>query len=127
MLLLDTHTYLWFINDDNKLSRDVKKYIEDTSDVYVSVVTFWEIAIKYALGKLQLPCPPSVLMTECEKIKIGILPITAEHIETLGNIPLIHRDPFDRMLISQAMAEDMTLVTADKNIHMYDCVRQIEI
>ena len=119
MLLLDSHIYLWFIDEDDKLSPKLKNIIETTDEVYVSVLTFWELTIKSNIGKLDLPCSPSRMMKDCEKIKIQILPIMASHLDVLKDLELIHRDPFDRMIISQAIAEDMTLVTVDENIVKY--------
>lgn len=120
MLLLDTHAYLWFLMDDPKLPASVKRLIESEETVCVSIGSFWEIAIKDSIGKLRIPAPVSTLVDECEKYRMSVLPIEAEHLALLKDLPRIHGDPFDRLLICQAKAENMILVTADENIVKYD-------
>ena len=120
MLLLDTHVFLWFENRDNKLSAPLLEFIETTMDVYVSIATFWELAIKNSLGKLALKASITDIMQDCVEYNFTILPIRAAHLEILNGLPWIHRDPFDRLLVSQAKAENLTLVTADNNIRKYD-------
>ena len=125
MFLLDSHIYLWFVDDDKKLPQTLKNIIENSDDVYVSIITFWELTIKSGLGKLSLPCEPSKMITDCDKLHIRILDILPHHLDILRTLEPIHRDPFDRMIISQAMAEDLTLITADEKILMYDCVKTL--
>ncbi|MBQ5329976.1 MAG: type II toxin-antitoxin system VapC family toxin [Oscillospiraceae bacterium] len=125
MFLLDSHIYLWFVDDDKKLPQKLKNIIENSDDVYVSIITFWELTIKSGLGKLSLPCEPSKMITDCDKLHIRILDILPHHLDILRTLEPIHRDPFDRMIISQAMAEDLTLITADEKILMYDCVKTL--
>ncbi len=125
MFLLDSHIYLWFVDDDKKLPQKLKNIIENSDDVYVSIITFWELTIKSGLGKLSLPCEPSKMVTDCDKLHIRILDILPHHLDILRTLEPIHRDPFDRMIISQAMAEDLTLITADEKILMYDCVKTL--
>ena len=120
MLLLDTHVFLWFINGDSKLPKTMMEAIETEKKVYVSVISFWELAIKNSLGKLILPCSVSRLMDDCEKMNMSILPIRAQHLEKLKQLPWIHRDPFDRLLICQAKAEGLKIVTMDENIRQYE-------
>ena len=120
MYLLDTHTLLWFLNDDPKLSKKVKELIETTQQIYVSIGTFWEMSIKNSIGKLSLPAPISEIIAGCESLGFSVLPIKAAHLERLKTLPFIHRDPFDRLLICQAQAEDMTLITVDESIVKYD-------
>lgn len=120
MYLLDTHALLWFLGDDPKLPTEVKELIETTEEVYVSIGTFWEMAIKDGLGKLSLPAPIADVMADCEKLGFSVLPIKAAHLTDLKSLPFIHRDPFDRLLICQAKAEGMTLITVDENIVKYD-------
>ena len=120
MLLLDTHTFLWFVNDPTRLPEKVNAEIETAESVYVSIASFWEITIKSSLGKLDLPAPISQMMKDCEHLDFSILPIKSGHLEKLLTLPWHHRDPFDRLLISQAQAENLKLVTIDENISRYD-------
>ena len=119
MILLDTHAFLWFLNDDPKLPANIKELIENEQKVYVSIGSFWEIAIKESIGKLTIPSPVATLMSDCEREQIGILPIRADHLALLKELPKINGDPFDRLLICQAVAEGMPLVTADEYIAKY--------
>ena len=120
MLLLDTHTFLWFVNDPSHLPEKVNAEIETADSVYVSIASFWEIAIKSSLGKLDLPASISQMMKDCERLEFSILPIKSGHLEKLIALPWHHRDPFDRLLICQAQAENLKLVTADESISRYD-------
>ena len=120
MLLLDTHTFLWFVNADKKLPKNTSDMIEEDQSVFVSIASFWEITIKNSLGKLDLDIQVTDLMSRCADDGLTILPIKASHLEVLKTLPWIHRDPFDRLLISQAISEDLTFVTIDENIKKYD-------
>jgi PIN domain nuclease of toxin-antitoxin system len=120
MLLLDTHAFLWFLSDDSRLPSEVCKIIQSDEDVYISIASFWEIAIKSSLGKLQIPKSVSQIMEDCVQNSFKILEIHGKHLERLKDLPWYHRDPFDRLLICQAKEEGLTLVTADGNIQRYD-------
>lgn len=120
MYLVDTHALLWFLNDDPALPDATKELIGASREVYASVVTFWEMAIKNSIGRLTLPDPISRIMAVCEEKHIAILPIKAMHLDLLCSLPAIHKDPFDRLLICQAKSEGMTLVTVDESIAKYD-------
>ena len=120
MVLLDTHTFLWFVNDPSQLPPEVKETIETAETVYVSIASFWEMAIKCSIGKLDLPSTITEMMKDCEKLEFSILPIKGEHLERLNSLPWIHKDPFDRLLVCQAQSEKMVLLTADSNIAKYD-------
>ena len=120
MILLDTHTFLWFVNDTSRLPMRVNNAIEDAEDVYISIASFWEMTIKSSLGKLDLPASISQMMEDCSKMDLSLLPIKSGHLEKLQSLPWIHRDPFDRLLVAQAQDEKLTLVTADGNIARYD-------
>jgi PIN domain nuclease of toxin-antitoxin system len=116
-LLLDTHVLLWWLADGSELSEDLKGEIETELEVYVSVASLWEISIKAAAGKLSIPDTfPEVV----ENSGVSELPIRTQHAYLAGRLPLLHRDPFDRLLIAQAMTEKLTLVTRDSAIHAYD-------
>jgi PIN domain nuclease of toxin-antitoxin system len=115
-LLLDTHIVLWWLADDPTLADDIKDRLDHEPDAYVSAATIWEVAIKQALGKL--PEPPG-LPQRIRDSGFTTLLINAEHAITAGRLPMIHRDPFDRMLVAQAQCEDLTLVTRDENCQKY--------
>lgn len=113
MILLDTHAFYWYMCDKDRLTPAIMDSIGSEDCVCVSIATFWEMTIKSSLGKLTLPAPVSSLMEACDQLNFTILPITADHLTRLAALPFIHRDPFDRLLIAQAIAENMTVITAD--------------
>jgi PIN domain nuclease of toxin-antitoxin system len=116
--LLDTHVLLWWIEDNPRLrARPRAAIIDPDSDVVVSAATIWEAAIKRALGKLHFETP--LLLDTLSRGGIRVLPITAEHALAAGDLPRHHDDPFDRMLIAQAIAEDLTVITHDMRFGSY--------
>ena len=116
-LLLDTHAFLWWLADAPQLGELARKAIGDErNDVFVSAATGWELAIKRAAGKLQAPDNLDVMV---EDSGFSHLPITFFHGEQAGALPMHHRDPFDRMLIAQAQAEGLVIVTKDPYIPRY--------
>lgn len=117
-LLLDTHAFLWWLSDDPALPAAAKNAICDgQNEVYISAATSWEISIKKSLGKLKAPDNIAVIV---EKERFLRLPITLCHGDIAGQLPLHHSDPFDRMLIAQARAEGLIIVTCDQNINQYE-------
>jgi PIN domain nuclease of toxin-antitoxin system len=114
-LLLDTHAMLWFLWDDARLSKNAKTLIEDADNrKLVSVASCWEIAIKVGLGKLNLGEPSrSFLPREIARNNFGVLPISVDHATMVASLAPHHKDPFDRLLIAQAMVEGFALVGAD--------------
>ena len=116
-LLLDTHVVIWWLSADERLLPDVKQRLDDDPGVWVSAVTMWEVGIKQSVGKLTLPRP---LPEAIAQNSFRQLPITFDHAIAAAHLPLLHRDPFDRMLIAQARAENLTLVTRDPQIHRYE-------
>jgi len=120
-LLVDTHVFLWFISGDNRLPDTMRDSIRDlNNEVYLSVVSLWEAIIKHRLGKLPLPQPPEVyLPTQRERHQISSLSLDEASVSQLVNLPPIHRDPFDRMLICQAMQHGLTIVTVDDVVGKY--------
>ena len=124
-LLLDTHVALWWLADDPVLPDHLRTHISDNANlVAVSAVTVWEVAIKAALGKIEVD---DTWLTALEADGIQQLPVTWHHAERVRHLPLLHRDPFDRMLIAQALEERFTLVTADRTIPEYqvDCLTML--
>lgn len=116
-LLLDTHVVLWWFADEPRLPEEVKARLDREPDVHLSAVTVWEIAIKQSLGKL---AGPGDLLERIQGAGFVELPIRHDHAVTAGRLPLIHRDPFDRMLVAQAKCEGLTLVTADPWCQKYE-------
>ena len=118
--LVDTHAALWFLSDDDALSQKAKEIIESSQNVYISAASLWEIAIKYSINKLDIILPNiNEFIENCIKSTYTILNVESNHIKKIATLPFIHRDPFDRMLIAQAMVEKMTLITCDKYIPQY--------
>ncbi len=121
-VLLDTHAFLWFISGDAKLSEKAKQAIEETTtERYLSIASLWEIVIKASLGKL----PASWSFTELIEDHVfgndfQVLPIEHVHLSVLNALPHHHRDPFDRMIISQAIAEDLVVIGADAAFKSYE-------
>ena len=116
-LLLDTHTLIWALEDHPALAAAAREAIIDGNNtVFVSAVSVWEISIKKALGKFDAP---DTLLEEIEHHRFTPLEIALEHGDRAGKLPPIHLDPFDRMLIAQAQAEQLTLVTRDTEIQKY--------
>jgi PIN domain nuclease of toxin-antitoxin system len=116
-LLLDTHVVLWWLADDLSLSAEIKDRLDHEPDIYVSSATVWEVTMKQAIGKLK---EPADLPERIRNSGFRDLPIGSEHAIVAGRLPMIHRDPFDRMLIAQARCEDLTLVTRDSRCQQYE-------
>jgi PIN domain nuclease of toxin-antitoxin system len=125
ILLLDTHTLLWFLRDDPLLSVSAKELIEHpTNRKLISVASCWEIAIKAGLGKLELAEPSrSLLEREIPRNNLELLPISLAHATSVETLPLHHKDPFDRLLIAQAMTEQIPVVSADTHFDLYSVTR----
>jgi len=121
MILLDTVTFLWIVNNSKKLSKRAKRiYLEKDNTIFLSSVSVWEITIKYKTGKLPLPFTPTeYIPKEREKHGIETLPLEEYDVLKLESLPKIHNDPFDRMLICQALARNLTILTPDKLIKSY--------
>lgn len=119
--LLDTNVFLWSLAEEHKLNSRAQEILtSSSSELYFSAAGSWEIAVKFALGKLPLPKPPSVYIPRALRSwTISALDITHEHALRAGELPAHHRDPFDRLLIAQARAEKMTLLTADRVFRNY--------
>jgi PIN domain nuclease of toxin-antitoxin system len=124
-LLLDTHTFLWFIMGNPNLSAKARAAIESiTNEKYVSVASVWEIAIKVSVGKLSLSAPFSSLIPEQLSANgFELLNLEVAHASALTSLPFHHRDPFDRLLIAQAMVEQMQIVSVDSAFDAYPISR----
>jgi PIN domain nuclease of toxin-antitoxin system len=123
--LLDTHAFLWFVAGDPILGKDAERAIGDaSSDIFVSIATLWEIAIKVSIGKLVLNEPLAVyLPREITRNNFQILPISIDHTVTVATLPFHHRDPFDRLLIAQALTERMPILSTDAQFDAYGVSR----
>jgi len=118
--ILDTHTFLWAIADDKRLSPQAKRVYTGPHDLWLSLASVWEILLKVQSGKLPLPEPAGpYLVKKLGQNRIEVLPITLDHVLEIENLPLHHRDPFDRMLVAQSIHERMPLVTADPLFEKY--------
>jgi PIN domain nuclease of toxin-antitoxin system len=123
-LLLDTHTLLWWVSDDPRLSAHAAALLLDaTAEVFISAASAWEIAIKARSGKLEPGPLVQGFATEMKLQGFLALPISLEHAERAGHLPFVHRDPFDRMLIAQAQAENLHLISNDRIFDAYGVVR----
>ncbi|MBW1800558.1 MAG: type II toxin-antitoxin system VapC family toxin [Deltaproteobacteria bacterium] len=120
--LLDTHSLLWSLFRPEKLSVWAKKEIQNReNDIAVSVVSFWEISLKYALGKLELPnTDPEELPGVTDEMGVNIIPLSPNEAASFYNLPrLAHKDPFDRLIIWQAIQQKMTLISKDREFRVY--------
>jgi PIN domain nuclease of toxin-antitoxin system len=118
-LLLDTHAFIWYSENDSKLSESIKTEIETADRVYISIASLWEIAIKLSIGKLSLRSNYESIEASLEPAGIILLPISFADTVQVMNLPLHHRDPFDRILIAQAINHSLTLVSCDAAFTAY--------
>lgn len=116
-LLLDSHVFLWWKSADPRLTKAVVEAVGTAADVYVSAATAWELGLKVNLGKLRLPAPVEDGVREAG---FRELPVTFRHTRAAVDLPMHHKDPFDRMLVAQALCEGLTIVTHDDSIARYD-------
>ena len=123
-ILLDTHTLLWYITGDSQLSDNAKSYLDNRENIrYVSVATLWEIAIKYSIGKLTLREPYEILIPRVLQVnQFNLLHLSIEHFSDVANLSFPdpkHRDPFDRLLVSQSDIEDIPILSVDQKLDAY--------
>ena len=119
--LLDTHVALWFFGEEEKLSEVAFRTILDPANKkFVSMASAWELAIKIGTGKMGFDGGVSEFFNIVHKNGFELLPIKKKHVKQVESLPLLHKDPFDRLLVASAMTEGMGLITADANIHLYD-------
>ena len=121
-LLLDTHAALWLINEYEKLSSKVASMLTDeANELYISIISAWEIAIKASIGKLsEFDGGSKAFLAQIDNMPINIITVLPEHIGIVETLPFHHRDPFDRLIIATAKAESMAILTSDENIQKYD-------
>jgi len=119
-LLIDTRAMLWFVAGDDRLSQKAREAIESTDAIsYVSIASWWEIAVKCSLGKLKIAPPLEDFISERVDEGFRVLAIETGHLPKLTSLPFHHRDPFDRLIISQAISEDMAVCTSDTHFTRY--------
>ena len=117
--LLDTHTLIWFAENNEKLPQKVAQLILDENNlVFVSIASLWEITIKKSMGKLDIDLYE--ILDKTIFAEFAIMQVKTEYLKVLVNLPFIHKDPFDRLLVSTAKSENMKILTADENIHKYE-------
>jgi PIN domain nuclease of toxin-antitoxin system len=121
-VLLDTHCWLWSLSEPQKLNMEARRVLESAdNEVYLSAASAWEIAIKHALGKLDLPVPPTeYVMTRLVAQRLVALPIQIPHALEAAQLPNHHKDPFDRLLVAQARTDRLQLLTADSQLKAYE-------
>lgn len=120
--LLDSHTFIWLFAFPDRLGRKAKRVLtDDDSALCLSSAAVWELGIKHQLGKLELPEEPEHFIADrARRASIAIVPIEGRHALRAPALPMHHRDPFDRMMVAQAIADEYTIITNDKAIHRYD-------
>ena len=123
--MLDTCSFIWYIETSNRLPAGVRELIDTAEDIYISMATLWEIAIKQTTGKLDLDLTIFELDEKCKENKITILPIELRYLEKIKKLPLIHKDPFDRIIIASAVEEDLIILTCDNKIMNYPDVKTL--
>lgn len=123
-ILLDTHVFIWLLEGNSNVSPLVRELIESTENrLYLSIVSPWEIAIKLGIGKLELQYRFDELQDVLMQFNVEVIPITFEHTKCYCDLPLHHRDPFDRMLVSQAISNSLILFSQDTKLDPYPVQR----
>jgi PIN domain nuclease of toxin-antitoxin system len=118
--LIDTHTFLWFNEGSNSLSNTAKELIIDkNNEIFISIASLWEISIKTALEKLTINCPYDLIIEDVTENDMDILPINFAHTVIQNKLPFYHRDPFDRIIVSQAIAENLDIISKDAQFDAY--------
>jgi PIN domain nuclease of toxin-antitoxin system len=122
-ILLDTHTFIWLSEDDPNLPVSMRDMTEDTDEVFVSIASFWEISIKLTIGKLSLQADFNEIESRFTETRFQLLPISIKDTVQLRQLPLHHKDPFDRILIAQAINHSLAIVSADVAFDAYPIQR----
>ncbi len=119
-VLLDTHAFLWFVADDSRLPARARRAVADASEAFLSLASCWEMAIKVSLGKLTVAAPlDRFLPANLAANGFQLLHVDLEHATRVATLPWHHRDPFDRLLVAQALHEDLVIVSADRVFRKY--------
>jgi len=119
--LLDTHALIWYFEDSAELPQRIALLIDNPSyPKFISIVSLWEIAIKLSLGKLDMQLSFDDLIDAIESSDLSVIPIKNDSLKGLSNLPFIHKDPFDRLIISTSLQESLTIITVDENIQRYE-------
>ena len=121
-LLIDTHAALWLFNEHENLSAAVREHLlDEANELYISIVSAWEIAIKHSLGRLpEFSGGVKRFLFAVREYPIELITVLPKYVETVEELPYIHRDPFDRIIIATAICEDMSIVTTDESIRNYN-------
>ncbi len=120
--LLDTHLLVWTTSESTRLSREARRLIDSPeNDLYFSVISIWEVAIKSGLRRSEFTIDPHVLRRELVRRKYNEIPVMGAHALAINSLPRLHRDPFDRMLVAQSLTEGITLLTVDAVLAEYPC------
>ena len=123
-VILDTNAFLFFINNDRALGSKAKELLESDADLLISCVSLWEISIKISIGKLTLPEPfASFIPSQIDQNEIEILPLTLPYLDRVSSLPFHHKDPFDRLIIAQALVEQLSVATSDAKFDSYGVER----
>ena len=119
--LLDTHTALWLFEGNEKLPQSTRNIISSSeNEIYVSIASAWEVAIKVSLNKLDFDGGSEAFLSAIKANNIDLLSIKSDYVKNVEKLPYIHRDPFDRIIISTAVVENLTIITIDENVQKYD-------
>ncbi len=122
--LIDTHVLIWTLEGDPRVSQNALAVLQNPdNDVSISIVSFWEIAIKLSIKKLQISQPLEVVIQKTEEVGINTLPLHTKYILQVENLPFYHRDPFDRLIIASAISEEIPIISVDKNYDNYQTQR----
>ena len=118
--LLDTHAVIWFFEKSSMLPNKIREIIiNPENDIYICSISMWEIALKVNTGKLEMQLSLEDLLNHIKQRDYGILQIEDEYLNKLSSLSAIHKDPFDRLIVSSALVEDLTIITVDENIRKY--------
>jgi len=119
--LLDTHALIWYFEDSSSIPEKIVAIIDsDVNNKFVCSASLWEIAIKMNIGKLKLSLSFDELLDEIASSDLIILQVENEYLKKISELPFLHKDPFDRLIVATALAENMVVITVDENIHKYD-------
>ena len=119
--LLDTHTFLWYLENNPSLNSKTRQIIaNEENQLFISIVSFWEIAIKIQLNKLELPEPFEGLFEKADALNIRILPVKEKYLSSYLSLEFHHRDPFDRMIVATAISEEISVLSKDANLKLYN-------